>query len=171
MDVKHLIVGAIALVVGLAIGGLGPRAQVRTLQAELDLKADQACEDRTGRDIAAMFRGRPWDVDEPMPDEPMMEDEPEDAPADEAPEGGFQVEIGGDDLEDAQTPEEAMELAREAMEVRRSQAIAAFVMGRDDYVDLALAYALINFIGVLAVLEFFRQRKAGPDAMEEGEQS
>ena len=50
-------------------------------------------------------------------------------------------------------------------------AIAAFVMGRDDYVDLALAYALINFIGVLAVLEFFRQRKAGPDAMEEGEQS
>ncbi len=40
-------------------------------------------------------------------------------------------------------------------------AIVAFVAGRDDYLDLALAYALINFIGVLAVLEFFHQRKFG----------
>jgi multicomponent Na+:H+ antiporter subunit F len=38
-------------------------------------------------------------------------------------------------------------------------AVMAFVAGRSDYLDLALAYALINFIGVLAVLEFFRQRK------------
>ena len=29
---------------------------------------------------------------------------------------------------------------------------------RPDFLDLALAYALINFIGVLAVLEFFRSR-------------
>lgn len=36
--------------------------------------------------------------------------------------------------------------------------VIAFVAGRPDYLDLALAYALINFIGVLAVLEFFRQR-------------
>ncbi len=36
-------------------------------------------------------------------------------------------------------------------------AIIAYVAGRPDYLDLALAYALINFIGVLAVLEFFRQ--------------
>ena len=40
-------------------------------------------------------------------------------------------------------------------------AVVAFVAGRSDYLDLALAYALINFIGVLAVLEFFRQRKVG----------
>ena len=39
-------------------------------------------------------------------------------------------------------------------------AVVAFVAGRSDYLDLALAYALINFIGVLAVLEFFRQRKS-----------
>ncbi len=37
----------------------------------------------------------------------------------------------------------------------------AFVADRGDYLDLALAYALINFIGVLAVLEFFRQRRWG----------
>jgi len=33
------------------------------------------------------------------------------------------------------------------------------MVGRHDYLDLALGYALINFIGVLAVLEFFHQRK------------
>ena len=36
--------------------------------------------------------------------------------------------------------------------------IFAFLFGRPDFLDLALAYALINFIGVLAVLEFFRTR-------------
>jgi multicomponent Na+:H+ antiporter subunit F len=37
-------------------------------------------------------------------------------------------------------------------------AVAAFFMERPDFLDLALTYALINFIGVLAVLEFFRVR-------------
>lgn len=32
--------------------------------------------------------------------------------------------------------------------------VASFVMGRTDFIDMALAYALINFIAVLAVLEF-----------------
>ena len=36
--------------------------------------------------------------------------------------------------------------------------VIAFVYGRPDFIDLALAYALLNFIGVLAVLEFFRRR-------------
>lgn len=33
-------------------------------------------------------------------------------------------------------------------------AVLAFLLGRPDFLDLALTYALINFIGVLAVLEF-----------------
>ena len=37
-------------------------------------------------------------------------------------------------------------------------AVVSFLTGRPDFLDLALAYALINFIGVLAVLEFFRKR-------------
>jgi multicomponent Na+:H+ antiporter subunit F len=37
-------------------------------------------------------------------------------------------------------------------------AVVSFLIGRPDFLDLALAYALINFIGVLAVLEFFRKR-------------
>ena len=32
--------------------------------------------------------------------------------------------------------------------------VISFLYGRQDFLDLALAYALINFIGVLAVLKF-----------------
>jgi multicomponent Na+:H+ antiporter subunit F len=38
-------------------------------------------------------------------------------------------------------------------------AVAAFMLGRQDFLDLALAYAAINFIGVLAVLQFFQSRE------------
>jgi len=38
--------------------------------------------------------------------------------------------------------------------------VVAFLYGRPDFLDLALAYALINFVGVLAVLEFFQKRGA-----------
>ncbi len=36
--------------------------------------------------------------------------------------------------------------------------VVAFLYGRPDFLDLALVYALINFIGVIAVLEFIRVR-------------
>lgn len=48
-------------------------------------------------------------------------------------------------------------------------AMIAFVAGRPDYLDLALVYALINFIGVLAVLEFSRQRQQLKEAAERGD--
>jgi multicomponent Na+:H+ antiporter subunit F len=34
-------------------------------------------------------------------------------------------------------------------------ALLAFISGRLDVLDIAIAYALINFIGVIAVLRFF----------------
>ena len=43
-------------------------------------------------------------------------------------------------------------------------AVIAFYYERPDYLDLALAYALLNFIGVLAVLEFFRRRSVRREA-------
>ncbi|MEO3429916.1 monovalent cation/H+ antiporter complex subunit F [Pelagibius sp. CAU 1746] len=46
-------------------------------------------------------------------------------------------------------------------------AVAAFFIGRPDFLDLALTYALINFIGTLAVLEFFRVRAQRRLAEEE----
>ena len=48
--------------------------------------------------------------------------------------------------------------------------VIAFLFGRPDFLDLALAYALINFIGVLAVLEFFRNRVARRQAERGGGQ-
>jgi len=39
-------------------------------------------------------------------------------------------------------------------------AVVAFLFGRPDFLDLALLYALINFVGVLAVLKFFQERSA-----------
>lgn len=49
--------------------------------------------------------------------------------------------------------------------------VIAFLSGRPDFLDLALAYALINFIGVLAVLEFFRSRAASRAEEQRGEES
>ncbi|MBE9538269.1 MAG: pH regulation protein F [Proteobacteria bacterium] len=48
--------------------------------------------------------------------------------------------------------------------------VIAFLFGRPDFLDLALAYALINFIGVLAILEFVRRRtlRNGPGNGPEG---
>jgi len=34
-------------------------------------------------------------------------------------------------------------------------AAVGFLMGRPDFLDIAIAYALINFIGMVAVLRFF----------------
>ncbi len=44
--------------------------------------------------------------------------------------------------------------------------VVAFLYGRPDFLDLALVYALINFIGVIAVLEFIREG-AGSESAED----
>jgi multicomponent Na+:H+ antiporter subunit F len=36
--------------------------------------------------------------------------------------------------------------------------VIAFLYGRRDFLDLALAYALVNMVGILAVLEFVQNR-------------
>lgn len=40
-------------------------------------------------------------------------------------------------------------------------AVAGFLAGRPDFLDLALVYALINFIGVIAMLKFVHFRDLG----------
>ena len=47
--------------------------------------------------------------------------------------------------------------------------VIAFLGGRPDFLDLALAYALINFIGVLAVLDFYRNREPRATPQNDGE--
>jgi len=40
-------------------------------------------------------------------------------------------------------------------------AVLGFLAGRPDFLDIALLYALMNFIGTLAVLKFFRYGDMG----------
>jgi multicomponent Na+:H+ antiporter subunit F len=48
-------------------------------------------------------------------------------------------------------------------------AVLAFLGGRTDFLDMALAYALINFIGVIALLSFYRNRAmAGSMSQSQG---
>lgn len=40
-------------------------------------------------------------------------------------------------------------------------AVMGFLTGRPDFLDIALLYALLNFIATIAVLKFFRYRTLG----------
>ncbi len=40
-------------------------------------------------------------------------------------------------------------------------AVLGFLNGRPDFLDIALLYALINFVGTIAILKFFRYRAIG----------
>lgn len=49
--------------------------------------------------------------------------------------------------------------------------VSGFYFNRPDFLDIALLYALINFVGTLAILKFFRYRALGdrPDIAPTGE--
>ncbi|GIX33928.1 MAG: pH regulation protein F [Lysobacterales bacterium] len=49
-------------------------------------------------------------------------------------------------------------------------ALLAARSGRSDYLDIALLYALINFIGVIAVLKYFEYGSLGHPHAEEGDE-
>lgn len=46
--------------------------------------------------------------------------------------------------------------------------LLGFLTARPDFMDIALLYALINFVGTIAVLKFFRYRSLGHAANEAG---
>jgi multicomponent Na+:H+ antiporter subunit F len=46
--------------------------------------------------------------------------------------------------------------------------ILGFLSDRPDFLDIALLYALINFVGTIAILKFFRYRAIG-DALQKRE--
>jgi len=49
--------------------------------------------------------------------------------------------------------------------------VLGFLTGRPDFLDIALLYALINFVGTIAILKFFRYRAIGdvPRSSEQDE--
>ena len=46
-------------------------------------------------------------------------------------------------------------------------AVYGFMTGRPDFLDIALVYALINFVGTIAVLKFFEYEDLGSGAYQE----
>ncbi|MDA0652842.1 MAG: monovalent cation/H+ antiporter complex subunit F [Proteobacteria bacterium] len=47
-------------------------------------------------------------------------------------------------------------------------AVLGFLMGRPDFMDIALVYALINFVGTIAVLKVFKYGDLGRAGGDEG---
>jgi|TARA_B110000263_G_scaffold143195_1_gene124284 multicomponent Na+:H+ antiporter subunit F len=45
-------------------------------------------------------------------------------------------------------------------------AVLGFLMGRPEFLDLALVYALINFIGTIAVLKYFEMGDLGKSSKD-----
>ena len=39
--------------------------------------------------------------------------------------------------------------------------VVGFLFGRPDFLDISLLYALLNFIGTIAILQFFRYKEIG----------
>jgi len=48
--------------------------------------------------------------------------------------------------------------------------VLGFLTGRPDFLDIALLYALINFVGTIAILKFFRYRAIGDISQLPGDQ-
>lgn len=136
----QILVAVFALVLGLVIGGIGPRAQVRSLEQQL-AEANECPTSTMGSEIANVFRGRPWE-DEQRPrrrvrkiETPDPKPVAESAEAGEEPkddEGGIRFEFG--DGEKTMTPDELeanLDLAREALEIRYAQAREALLQDAD----------------------------------------
>lgn len=49
-------------------------------------------------------------------------------------------------------------------------AVVGFLTGRPEFLDIALTYGLLNLIGTLAVLKFFRHGDLAHDAQEDPRQ-
>jgi multicomponent Na+:H+ antiporter subunit F len=47
-------------------------------------------------------------------------------------------------------------------------AVFGFLAGRPDFLDLAIVYGLLNVVGTIAVLKFFRHGDLGAGGEEEG---
>jgi multicomponent Na+:H+ antiporter subunit F len=47
-------------------------------------------------------------------------------------------------------------------------AVLGFLNGRPEFLDLALVYGLLNLIGTIAVLKFFRRGDLGDSGLTEG---
>jgi len=112
LGVKHLFLAALALILGVVVGGLGPRSEVRDLSNQLaEQPAD--CSPTAGsvpRELSEMLRGRPWE-DAPPRSAPEPRSEPAPDPIVVVPE--------------EEEADESLLIMQETLDLRRSQAFAA----------------------------------------------
>lgn len=123
---RHALLAAIALVVGLVVGGLFPRAEVRALEARIDEMQEQECAPRrTGEELATLLTRRPV-APAPDPEPPPATDDgaPEQPPAGAAP-------VAPPAGEPAERPVDEIAAMQEALDLRRTQARASLVEDAD----------------------------------------
>jgi len=157
---KQIALAAAALVVGLMLGGLQPRAEVRDLREELTEAQRAPANARLGNDLADFFGraakpggGRPC-----LPTEEALARPDQIAAAhpeavEYADEIQDEIDLTRDELEqelqDLEAPSDTeLELARTALELRRAQSRAALVQDTDasdvQLEDIDEAYGAMN---------------------------
>jgi hypothetical protein len=127
---KHLLLAAVALVFGLVIGGLGPRSEVRALQARVDEL--EAAPRRGGAQVTSLFRGRMWENEasgspapEPSADVVAPSPEPAAEPSDAEPPSQVPSSPPSGPGDAPPLDDHAAEQIKEGLQIRRAQAIAA----------------------------------------------
>jgi len=129
----RVLVAGVGLVVGLALGGLGPRAENRLLKARIEALEESGTGHRFTEGLTEILRGA--QVPAPAPGAPQAPVDPAAAPAadgvpapapapaaDDGP--AVVIEVGDDDDDDGAAfgGEGGTDAAREAMELRQRQA-------------------------------------------------
>lgn len=132
---REIAVGAIALLIGLVIGGLGPRAELNRMMQTVETVDAERCKNTFGSDLATFF-GSARDGGMPMALAPPPTRAEELAAANpdaavlleevDAEAAAAQEEVG-DELRAALASSEELELARSALELRRAQSRQAFL--------------------------------------------
>jgi hypothetical protein len=155
---KQGILAMLCLTAGFLVGGLGPRAELRDAQAQLDEWKEQGCDEPgVGRGLAALFQGRPADFARPDSDfdPPDFEDPAEPSPEPEP------AQVDPPDPLDPPPPEERapdpllspddldeLDAARTALDMRRTQARAALReqadLGDDEMLTVDAAVGTMN---------------------------
>ena len=118
---RELIVGALALVLGVVLGGLLPRAEVRRLQIEMAELEERECRTGLGSELTGLLMRPPIPAPEPE-GEPTLDEPPADAP-----EPGFHVEVGAEGASEEPPVVETLETAKTALQLRSTQARASLV--------------------------------------------
>ncbi len=119
---------SLAIVLGLILGGLPARSEIRAVRAEVRRLEKRDC--GVGGDLASMFGARPM-IGAARPAEPQAQPAPAPAPPTDAGAAvGLKVEVhrSADDIHGrAEGPRNELRLMREGLDLRRTQARAALM--------------------------------------------